>query len=556
MLRWKYKKNVLIRSSVLFLLLISSIYFYKSKERVNSESYSCRTSELGLPEVKNFSFRDISSSAPCHSKLLHENEREIIKEMRRLGRSGGIRTSSKQNTTDILVFIVESLSIKKFREEMSATHISLNKAEIVWFSSFHHRKGTTRANIGPLLIGQPLYRSRLDPRSKQPGKGEEKEAGIKRSSGIPYFLINRPGNYSTIIDVPKNFVSSNALWNIAKRHGYHTLHGSTACNMFMGLHRVSTKNSRIVYDHWNSRLSEFDSSFPLGAYYTKEKKKCKAWPSQWDSQNPEGMLKCNSQGPYHHKFLDYYIKFKGLNLTRPLLTITQLYETHGSKIFWPLDFHVSQYFDWLLEKQDTLILFMGDHGDETGTPLGMVLPRALREGREELRKLSHGLVVSENIYEFLKAYIETQSIMKSINALKREMFHKDCDSYQDLEVCLCEKSMSKNEEIIFSASFVDAAVTHVRARSRIGCFEYILEKYDNVKHGYRSLSFDLFFESGVIFEVTLRSMDDFHVAQRTRYASQASCVPDAVHPEFCLCNTTLFEMDNFGSSHILQATKK
>ena len=93
MLRWKYKKNDLIRSSVLFLLLISSIYFYKSKERVNSESYSCRTSELGLPEVKNFSFRDISSSAPCHSKLLHENEREIIKEMRRLGRSGGIRTS-------------------------------------------------------------------------------------------------------------------------------------------------------------------------------------------------------------------------------------------------------------------------------------------------------------------------------------------------------------------------------------------------------------------------------------------------------------------------------
>jgi len=536
--------NVILRigrilACAVFIVLAHS---YVLINRLNSGSFSCRTSESKLLKVESFSFDDGSSSAQCLSKLLHENEREV-KKIQRVGTKRGIHAEG-QNKTDILIFVMESLSIQKFREEMKATHSTLNEAEIVWFDSFHHRLGTTRANIGPLLLGEPVYQSSLDPRSKNPKiKKREEDMHI---SGIPYFLINRPGNYSAIFDVPESFMSSRALWSVAKRHGYHTLHGSTACNMFMGLHRIATRDGHIFYDHSSSRsqYSAFDSAFPLGSFYTKKKSECRNWPRQWDGAKPKDILKCSSQGPYHHKFLDFYMKFKGLNSRLPLFTVTQLYESHGSTTFWPLDFHVSQFFKWLLEKKDTLIIFMGDHGDKTGTPLGIVLPRHLHDGWEELRMLSRGLVVSENVYKFLRRLIETQSVINSTKALKREIFQKSCESYEKLAVCLCENSVSKKTEIIFNASFVEAAVTHIQGRSGTGCSEYKLKRYDNIKPGARSLSFDLHFENGVIFEATFHSIDNFHVAQRTRYVSQASCTPEPIHPEFCLCDATLFEKDN------------
>jgi len=91
---------------------------------------------------------------------------------------------------------------------------------------------------------------------------------------------------------------------------------------------------------------------------------------------------------------------------------------------------------------------------------------------------------------------------------------------------------------------VSAAVTYIQGRSGIGCSDYKLKRYDNIKPGAGSLSFDLHFENHVIFEATFRSIDDFHVAQRTRYVSQASCTPEPIHPEFCLCDATLFKKDN------------
>jgi len=525
-----------ILACAVFIVLAQS---YVLINRLNSGSFSCQTSETKLLKVESFSFDD-SSSAQCHSTLLHENEREV-KKIQWVGSKREIQATS-QNKTDILVFIMESLSIQKFREEMTATHSTLNEAEIVWFESFHHRLGTTRANIAPLVIGEPVYQTFLDPRSKDP---KIKREGAHRK-GIPYFLINRLGNYSAIFDVPESFMSSRALWSIAKRHGYHTLHGSTACNMFMGLHRIATRDGNIFYDYLDSKsqYSAFDSAFPLGSFYTKNETECTNWSRQWEAANPEDVLKCNSRGPYHHKFLDFYKKFKGLNSQLPLFTITQLYETHGFTTFWPLDFHVSQFFKWLLDKKDTLIIFMGDHGDESGTPLGVILPRHLHEGREELRKLSREFVVSENIYEFLRTLIETKSVMNSTKALKREIFQKNCESYEKLAVCLCENSISKKTEIIFNASFVSAAVTYIQGRSGIGCSDYKLKRYDNIKPGAGSLSFDLHFENHVIFEATFRSIDDFHVAQRTRYVSQASCTPEPIHPEFCLCDATLFKKDN------------
>ena len=502
MTRYRRRKNENRLSTGVCFATIAIVFLYAVGRRLPS-------AWGGKTQCRGFRLRTTRTNpiAVCPSKTLFSyDDVDVVTDSQ--SRATDLSRRDTASQSDILVFIVESLALQKFLDDMPATFGSLDAGGAVYFSNFHHRHGGTRANVMPLLFGEPIaYDKRI-----------------------------RPGNYTAKLKLNITALDESALWRVAKRHGYTTVYGSTSCNKLMGLHTLWTSDSYCIHDTLH-RHSDFDHIFPYEAFMgdcTVSK----------EARTLEDILRCDSEGPYHHKFLDYYTKFRQINAEVPIFAVLHLLEPHGTFLNKAIDFHVSTFFDWVVNEQRTTLIFMGDHGDESGTALGLVFPQKHADAREKLRPVVDLMVMHENLYSLIWMIL-SRSHMSAVDTFTQEVELNDCDAYEDLDVCFCDTKRSKLPPMAFDETFVLKAKEHIRSRS-LGylCESTITDRVASVLGEQRKLSFEIYLKNGAIFKAIFRRVGTFQISQLTRYASQIDCTSPPDEPEFCICNKTLFELDN------------
>ena len=430
-------------------------------------------------------------------------------------RTGATRANKKKN---VFVLVIESLGFTKFLDQMPLTKSVLEEFGVTWFIGMHVREGGTRENLPSMFFGRPLK----------------------------YSINVAEGNYSAVFNLTTKILRDDAIWRVAQRSGYHTLYGSTACNLLFGLHHVATMDG-LIWHNIFEKSSDFMETFPFGAYYTPSDKERDCTRYQ-DAHSAEGILRCSTTGPYHHKFFEYY---KDLHASGhaglPRFTIAQLLEPHGNYIYWPIDFHTSEFLRWILSNQDTMVFFLGDHaevGDPLTTPIGLVLPRTLRHARKKLRELSGHMLLNDNFYIFLREYFESGDIKRATEFFEGEVKKNKCSDHENLVKCHCDPEGSRFRT--FDQSVVDRAVEHINSQSKgaKACAPLKLEEYRNVQVSLKEMNVELLFAEGPLFHVKFLPHDAISVKQLTRYSSQIHCTPEKYHPEFCLCNVTAFKEQN------------
>lgn len=506
---------------VVLLAVISKLVFahiqldYRLEAFSSNERQVCRTLEL-FDSKEVFTEGNLSSKRPCFSTTFYD-----IPEVE----SETTTTPKRREQKDVFVFVVESLGWHKFLNQMPLTKHVLEEFGVTWFTGMHVRNGGTRENLPSLLFGKPL------------------------AYNITVKQTAHSSNYSATFDLTNEGLQ-NAIWRVAQRKGYKSLYGSTSCNMLLGTHHLVTSDGHVWHDVHREK-SDFTDLFPPGAYHTPSDtdRMCDHYS---DAPSAEAILRCSSTGPYHHKFLEYYKAFSTHNLGSPLFTIAHLMETHGNYIYWPLDYHTSRFLHWLLKKHETIVIFMGDHGETywndtkgLGTPLGIALPRKLRPARQTLRLISDAMVLLDDVYVMLRSYLESTDIFSAVKMLQHKVELNSCSKHANLAHCLCEKHVVNYKVPKFSTRLLNRAVEHIKKASDGAntCEVLQLLKYRNVRSSPTDLSMEVVF-NGPVFAFKFMTEDNFHTKQLTRYSNQIPCTPDGYHAEYCLCNRTAFEEQN------------
>jgi len=469
-------------------------------------------------EWSNVTSNHSLTHSPCYTTTLFD-EKDVKNGRQKRSKEEGPRfIEGSDSVPDIFILVVESLSLKKFNQDMPLTRKVLDDLGGIWFPNFHVRMGGTRENLPGLLLGQ-----------------------------FPKYNISFDHGTSTSFDISRETLNETALWKVAQRNGFETLHGSTACNMLFGLHHMSTSDG---YDFHNTlkNFTDFDYTFPNGAYYQNKQtvEDCYSFREVRDS---EGMLRCTTAGPYHHKFYEFYKVFSA-EVQRPKFTVVHLYETHGNSIAWPLDFHTSRFINWMGERQNTIIAFMGDHGDATGTPLGLVFPQNYGRDIAYLRRFPHTFVLAENLHSFFKNIMQTKDVKRSSVDFLEETFQNRCDGKLNLRACFCKAENDSMVSLEFDESLVNSAVKYIRDKTSSVCQSYELLNYSVPVTSGSPLRVIIYFTNTAIYEVVFQSKDQFQVKQLTRYQSQIVCSPEGTHPRFCICNMTTFREGNANSNQV------
>ena len=503
------------------LLLLQTWYFRKNLYSTGKEHQlqheSCFTFNLSRKEIIHAENKMKSSETKCFSTTFYEPETDEESTKGTHNKSLHRRVRPRQKQLNVFMLVVESLGFTKFIDQMPLTKRVLDEHGVTWFTGMHVRKGSTRENLPSLLFGSPLT----------------------------YTIKVQGGNYSAIFDLTKKTLQNDAIWRVAQSNAYDTLYGSTACNLLFGLHHIATSD-RFIWHDTLKKSSDFMYTFPYGAYYTPsdQYRDCRAYREVRDA---DSMLRCSSTGPYHHKFFEYYKVFAKNHANSPLFTVAHLLEPHGNYIYWPLDFHTSEFLRWILEKQDTMVLFLGDHaeeGDPLTTPIGLCLPRPLRRVKAKLRRLSSSMILNENFYKFLRKYFESGDIKIAAHAFESEVKQNKCAHHDNLAQCHCESERPKVP--IFNMDLVKRAVERIHnyTKGTDACEVLELQEYRNVQMTATEVRMELLFKAGVIFLFTFLPSDAVSIEQLTRYSSQIPCTPENYHPEFCLCNRTAFNIQN------------
>ena len=351
--------------------------------RVNATpNASCREPTLTYPPYKSPQGQTRPASYEsllCESKHFYDDE-DVQ----------SLRTQSKSEPSsekfNIFIFPVESLTMQAFHSDMPKTRNVLEGAGAVFFANFHHRSGNTRANLVPMLLGEL----------------------------VDYRLVSEQNNITCVFNLTEESLLERSLWHIASKHEYATVQGGTACNAFVGCNRLSTSDGYIFHDNLKQR-TDFDYSFPYGAFYASHQaERCTNYV---EAKTVEDVLRCASEGPYSEKFLNYYEKLRKKNEGVLTFTVTQLEEPHGNKMYWPVDAIVADFLKWIIDEDDTLLVFLGDHGDASGTPLAIVPPSSVDVAFDPLRYLASSMIVHDNIYDFLQRYLRSGDISESIRLL-------------------------------------------------------------------------------------------------------------------------------------------
>ena len=414
-----------------------------------------------------------------------------------------------ENTPDVHLFIVESLGQDAMRRNMHKTTEVLRKGRAIFFENFPGRCCGTRPNLIPLFFGAHGY--------------------------------TMSSNLTLDVNISRIEYEQNALWKIAQSNKRTTMYGSTACNVMFGCQKVQTADKYVFHDI-RQQKSDFEFSFPYEAFYSHPNNtNCYQFE---ECVTPDQILRCESQGPYHHKFFDYYKKFRGTQTT-PLFTITHLLEPHGFFHHEALDHHTSEFVDWILAKNNALLIFMGDHTNERdldSTALAIVPPPYLQDVFEPLRLSRNFMLVHEDLHSFTKDVLLSVDWRESVKRLQQRLSSNDCDLHTNLQSCFCPNVARTS--VVYAEDMKTRAVNFINEQRRRAptCLEFTARDAE-VKAVHESdihVSFELHFASGAIFQATFSSRDTFKTRQLTRYASQAFCTPDGVHPEFCICNEELF----------------
>lgn len=418
--------------------------------------------------------------------------------------------SSKTTATDVFIIVVESLSRHHLAKNMPLTLKCLSLLDTNWFPNLHHRTGTTRGNLPSLFFGSPTNLT------YGPNQGEFH-------------------NGSAVFPLTKHELEVGAVWNIFRNQGYTTLFGSTACNILFGLNHASSKDGHVFHDSFTSR-SDFDFMYPSGAFTHS----C-PWTGWHDAENIEEILQCSLAGPFHHKFLEYYKHFRG-SIEGPIFTSIHLLESHGQKdwMFRAIDFHLSHFVHWLGDMKDTMIVFLGDHGDISGTPLGIVLPPKMKKGDVALKRLKDNLVLFDDMYLFLKDFAASQNIKKSARALQRHSDARRCSDVSDLAICFCKQT---DEILQYNMTLQKKAVERIVSRSDAECTPFIVHNV-TFTSTFLVLEMRIVFTNRSVFIARFSSADDFHIFQETKYKTQIPCTPTGRDPQFCVCDLERFEAAN------------
>ncbi len=417
-----------------------------------------------------------------------------------------------ENTPDIYLFIVESLGEDAMQRNMRMTTEVLKKAQAIFFGNFPGRCCGTRPNLIPLFFG---------------------------SHGFKLF-----SNLTLDVNISRIEYEENALWKIAQRNERATMYGSTACNLLFACQEVRTADKFTFHDV-RQQQSDFQFSFPYEAFYSNPSNtNCYQFEEHWTIDQ---ISRCNSQGPYHHKFFDYYKKFRRTQ-TRPFFTITHLFEPHGFFRHEALDYHTSQFLDWIIAKKNTLLIFMGDHRqvdterDVDSTALAIVPPAYLKDVFDPLRPSRNDLLFQEDLHSFTKDILRSVDWRESVIRLKQKLSANHCDMHSNLQSCLCPNVTQTS--LVYTEEMKDLVVDYVNMQRQHApsCLAFTAHDatVENVRRSNTHVSFELHFGNGAIFQSTFSSKDTLKARQLTRYASQEPCAPDGVHPEFCICNEDSF----------------
>lgn len=482
--------------------------------RVNATpNASCREPTLTYPPYKSPQGQTRPASYEsllCESKHFYDDE-DVQ----------SLRTQSKSEPSsekfNIFIFPVESLTMQAFHSDMPKTRNVLEGASAVFFANFHHRSGNTRANLVPMLLGEL----------------------------VDYRLVSERNNITCVFNLTEESLLERSLWHIASKHEYATVQGGTACNAFVGCNRLSTSDGYIFHDNLKRR-TDFDYSFPYGAFYASHRaERCTNYV---EAKTVEDVLRCASEGPYSEKFLNYYKKLRKKNEGVLTFTVAQLEEPHGNKMYWPVDAIVADFLKWIIDEDDTLLVFLGDHGDASGTPLAIVPPSSVDVAFDPLRYLASSMIVHDNIYDFLQRYLRSGDISESIRLLAETLQTNQCSQYKNLDVCFCEESRSVEEKtrvVHFDKSLQEKVVLYIRSQTKASaCAAYEVAEVSNIRTEYGNLKFDIRFINGSIYIARFTTSADFSVAQLTRYHTQTPCTPKGVHPEFCVCDEHSFRKSN------------
>lgn len=489
-------------------------------------------------------------STPCYSTTLY-SKLDVDRAPQRKPLS--TKYAAKQSQPDVLIFIIESLYQDGFEKQMALTRSGLDRHGVTWFDSLHHRMGATRRNVPGLLWG----------------KVPSHELNMTRT------LLGGGWNFSAVFNISKQELQASALWNVAAENGYHTLYGCTACNILMGLHHAETNDGHVFHDtHQN--LSDFQFSFPPGKFFSSDRKQgCKDCSRTedphvsmgslgssipWDqhpchvfeeAKFPDDILRCEAGGPFHHKFLDYYDKFRSVNDV-PIFTYAHIEEPHGNLLFWPLDHHISSFLERTCSSRNTLLVFMGDHGDVSGTPLGIVLPKSMKSHKHLLQSLSKSTITHDDLYVFLRKFLETRDVQASAYDLAKASAARTCENIENLAHCLCTGARPEGfnpQHEMLNMPYVQVAVSKVEINRGEDCDPFILQSHETI-HSAAQQHLRLKFTNKAIFEAVFRNNEVHDLWQVTRYHGQIGCTPEGTHPKFCVCDHDRFIRDN---SHILSA---
>jgi len=420
-----------------------------------------------------------------------------------------------QKEWNILILPIESLTLQAFHSEMPKTKKALNTTGSLSFSNFHHRSGNTRANVIPLLLG------RL----------------------VPYRMLSAANNITCIFDLTKKSLLESSLWQTAAEHGYATLQGGTACNAFVGCNRLLTSDGYVFHDNLN-RFTSFNHSFPYGAFYApKHALSCTDYK---EAKTAEDILRCDGEGPHLEKALDYYKLLRLKNKRVRTFSLMQVEEPHGNKIYWPIDNIVADFVQWVIAEDDTILVFLGDHGDSSGTPLVIVPPSGIDSSFHLLGSLTSGMIIHDNVYTFLRGYLDTMDISSATSMLIDKIQSNECADYEQLEVCFCEAHrLNTQEELKFDVEYEKVITAYIQSKtSAAHCATYEAPEVSNIRMEYKSVTFHVSFSNGSVYAARFTSPKNFTVSQNTRYHSQRSCTPHGVHPEFCICDQSGFERSN------------
>jgi len=345
-----------------------------------------------------FSFPQFSDRKYCNAAVLHDTIESVTPSTDFIHRT----QAPRQKAIDIFILSIGALPCSAFRDHMPMTRKVLEDSNAIIFDNFHHRQGATRGNMLPLLLGEQIS-----------------------------YNCDYRKTPSCTFNVTAHDLNQWALWNVATQNGYSSMYGSTACNQLFGLDHLETKDGLTFHDT-GTRTSQFGHLFPSGSYYGG----CNGFKK---FRSGENLIDCQGQGPYHHTFYDYYIKFREKNLKdRPLFTHVHMYETHGQEAeeAWLLDYHTSNFLTWMIAREDALIVFMGDYSlGGTTTALAMSVPTQMQERFQGVRELTHKLVIHNNLYRLMRDLMNSQETDSPVKNFEAVLKNNRCDQYDHLKLC-------------------------------------------------------------------------------------------------------------------------